>query len=97
MIRQRHVSSDDHQHNLECKLEEARECLQNALSPLESLIDIGDPCFLNDLVVYSKKVDEMTPSQIASFLHKFGKVHFAQNKSLSSSILEKAQRSKIDV
>ena len=94
---QEDVSSDDHQHNLECKQMEARGCLQNALSRLDSLINVGDPSLLNGLVVFSKKVDEMTPSQIASSLHKFGKVHFAGKRSLSSSILKKAQRSKIGV
>ena len=51
---QEDISCDNHQHNLECKHEEARECL-------ESLIDIGDPSLLNGLVVFNKKVDEITP------------------------------------
>ena len=63
------------------KQEEARVWLENVMNGLGSLIDAGEPALLKDLVVFSERFDSMTPSQVASSLHKFGKIKFAEKNS----------------
>ncbi|CAB4034165.1 Hypothetical predicted protein [Paramuricea clavata] len=77
--------------------EDCRHAIAEAMSSIESRMDVSNQNFMRGILKFADRVQRMPTSKLTSYFHTFGAAGVTQSRVTITSIVRRAKRGKIHV